>query len=247
MLCCAVLCCARRVVLGGLCCVRCAEWNGMGYVAWTHRRASQLGAHTQESSCVCVPYINIPRGYRVLRCRWAHEIGSPEVVRGLPVKVAVLAGAESAIVGGMTLDYMRRELGQQIPVIALPGCGHHFFLDEPMAFVGVVAAMLAEWARADPARRTSHTNLVGPKEQVETEMREELGEIYGARFVAQRKPAAVKAGAAAAAGGASPLSTPPGSPGSPWGPELPPHASRLTSSVRTTTLNFLAFHLEWAE
>ena len=52
------------------------------------------------------------------------------------------AGAESVIVDELTLDYMRRELGVcGIPVIALPGCGHHLFLDEPLAFVGVRLAL----------------------------------------------------------------------------------------------------------
>ena len=97
---------------------------------------------------------------------------------------------------------MRRELGQHIPVIALPGCGHHFFLDEPIAFVGVVSSFLAEWARADPTRRrSSHTSMIGPEEAVQNEMREALGGIYGARYIPTKvkKATNLKAAAAVAA------------------------------------------------
>lgn len=80
--------------------------------------------------------------------RTARLIGTPGLVRSLGVRIGVLCGADSAIVDPLTRDYMRHELGDAVPVVAIPDAEHHLFLDQPLAFVTAVVTMLSEWSRS---------------------------------------------------------------------------------------------------
>jgi pimeloyl-ACP methyl ester carboxylesterase len=62
-------------------------------------------------------------------------VGLPEVVRALPMRVAVLYGADSAVVSPETQEYMRWWLGEHVSHTAIPAAEHHCFLDQPLAVV----------------------------------------------------------------------------------------------------------------
>jgi hypothetical protein len=49
-------------------------------------------------------------------------------------------------------DYMFRMLDESVPFVAVPEAQHHLFLDQPLAFVAALRAVLAEWRHSRPQR-----------------------------------------------------------------------------------------------
>lgn len=64
--------------------------------------------------------------------------------RQLRLPVGVIYGADSALFSARTLEYMRELIPQDFPAVAIDGAQHHVFLDQPLAFVGVLRQMLAD-------------------------------------------------------------------------------------------------------
>eukprot|EP00656_Telonema_subtile_P032768 TRINITY_DN36020_c0_g1_i1.p2 TRINITY_DN36020_c0_g1~~TRINITY_DN36020_c0_g1_i1.p2 ORF type:complete len:129 (-),score=11.36 TRINITY_DN36020_c0_g1_i1:173-559(-) len=80
-----------------------------------------------------------------------NSVGTLEVVNSLKVRVAVVYGSESVIVGASTQECMRSTLGQHISLVSVPEAGHHCFLDQPLAVVATLRAVFAEWNRSETA------------------------------------------------------------------------------------------------
>eukprot|EP00947_MAST-08B_sp_MAST-8B-sp1_P001992 g1992.t1 len=102
-------------------------------------------------------------------------VGVPDVIRSLPVRVAAIYGADSAIVTRATQAYMRLVLGDHVSLVAIPDAEHHCFLDQPLACVAALRMMLAEWNRSATAaaggatllprraRRSTHSDSDGDR------------------------------------------------------------------------------------
>jgi pimeloyl-ACP methyl ester carboxylesterase len=77
-------------------------------------------------------------------------------------RVAVLHGQFSAIVTPDVTDYMSDLLGRNAPFVEIPQAHHHLLLDQPLAFIAAVRALLADWEHSVPARYvTSPDEVIG--------------------------------------------------------------------------------------
>jgi len=66
----------------------------------------------------------------------------PEDYQALELPLGLIYGAESELFSERTLDYLRSLVGRDFPVTALDGARHHLFLDQPLAFIDALRAML---------------------------------------------------------------------------------------------------------
>jgi pimeloyl-ACP methyl ester carboxylesterase len=123
----------------------------------------------------------------------ATEIGTPAVVNAINehTPVAVIYGEESIILSPSTVMYMRHHLGECIPVIGIPSAQHHVFLDQPLAFVAALKAILAEWARGGKRQRASWSAFDGDENSFAKMMKEGAMSL----FQPFKKPAATHKGA----------------------------------------------------
>jgi len=62
-----------------------------------------------------------------------------------PGRKAIVYGQDSLLFDADSSDYVRECGGGEIPMIGLPGAGHHLMLDEPIAFACVLNTILAMW------------------------------------------------------------------------------------------------------
>jgi pimeloyl-ACP methyl ester carboxylesterase len=66
-----------------------------------------------------------------------------------PGRKAIVYGQDSVLFDDDSADYLRECISEcgaaDIPTIAIPGARHHLMLDEPIAFVSVLRAVLAQW------------------------------------------------------------------------------------------------------
>ena len=65
-------------------------------------------------------------------------------------RIAVLHGELSNIVTADVTDYMSERLGRTAPFVEIPQAHHHLILDQPLAFVAAVRALLADWEHSNP-------------------------------------------------------------------------------------------------
>jgi pimeloyl-ACP methyl ester carboxylesterase len=70
----------------------------------------------------------------------------------IPGPVAFLYGTESAIASPEVVAKSVAAYGRPAPVVPIPAAHHHVWLDQPLAFVAAVRALLAAWP-APPAAR----------------------------------------------------------------------------------------------
>jgi pimeloyl-ACP methyl ester carboxylesterase len=63
-------------------------------------------------------------------------------------RVAVFHGELSAIVTDDVKAHMDEVLGRNAPFVELPQAHHHVFLDQPLAFVAALRALVGEWAHS---------------------------------------------------------------------------------------------------
>ena len=66
---------------------------------------------------------------------------------GAGCPVALVHGDDSALVTPQVIAFMRTLMGEDAPVIGIPEARHHLTLDQPMAFVTAVRAVLGGWMR----------------------------------------------------------------------------------------------------
>ncbi len=79
----------------------------------------------------------------------SRRFGEPygEELKALKCRSALIYGDRSAIVSGRTVAYMSRIMGTSAPVVEIPEAHHHVMLDQPLAFVAALRAILDGWAR----------------------------------------------------------------------------------------------------
>ena len=76
---------------------------------------------------------------------------TPALLHQLDCRVA-LFHAEHGIVPPQTTELMYDKLGRRAPVIEVPAAGHHVMLDQPIALVTGLRALLSDWDHSLPAR-----------------------------------------------------------------------------------------------
>lgn len=69
----------------------------------------------------------------------------------LDCRVALLR-AEHGIVSPQVSEAMYDRLGRVAPVIEIPAAGHHIMLDQPIALVAAIRALLSDWDHSVPDR-----------------------------------------------------------------------------------------------
>jgi pimeloyl-ACP methyl ester carboxylesterase len=68
-------------------------------------------------------------------------------------RVALMRGEFSAIVPPETGEYMYELLNRNSPLVEIPQAHHHLMLDQPLAFIAALRALLADWEHSVPRRR----------------------------------------------------------------------------------------------
>ena len=76
-----------------------------------------------------------------------------EFLAGLRTRVALFRGELSDLVTPDVSDYMHELLGRNAPVVAIPEAYHHLIIDQPLAFVSALRAILADWEHTVPRKR----------------------------------------------------------------------------------------------
>jgi pimeloyl-ACP methyl ester carboxylesterase len=73
----------------------------------------------------------------------------------LTCRVGAIYGERSALFPPEIRDYMSALFAGRAPMIAMPEAHHHLFLDQPLAFVAVLRALLAAWSMTPTERAAS--------------------------------------------------------------------------------------------
>lgn len=86
---------------------------------------------------------------------WRHfSIGdTAELLKRTRCRVAVFRGEHSALMPPGAGDYVFDLLGRAAPVVEIPQARHHVMLDQPLALVAALRALLADWAHSVATRR----------------------------------------------------------------------------------------------
>lgn len=78
-----------------------------------------------------------------------------EMLRSIACRVGIMRGDESALMPPEIGAYMFELLGRAVPVSGVPEARHHVMLDQPLAFVAALRALLADWNHSRPNRRVA--------------------------------------------------------------------------------------------
>lgn len=86
---------------------------------------------------------------------WRHfSIGDTAArLRETRCRIAVFRGEHSVLLPPEIGEYMFNLLGRAAPVVEIPQAQHHIMLDQPLAFVAALRALLADWNHSVPTRR----------------------------------------------------------------------------------------------
>ena len=76
-----------------------------------------------------------------------------DYLAGTRCRVAVFHGELSQIVTDDVTEHMNERLGRNAPFVEIPQAHHHVFLDQPLAFVAALRAILADWEHTVPKHR----------------------------------------------------------------------------------------------
>jgi pimeloyl-ACP methyl ester carboxylesterase len=76
-----------------------------------------------------------------------------ERLRSTKCRIAIMRGEMSVLMPPEVGAYMFSLLGHAAPVIEIPQARHHVMLDQPLAFVAALRALLADWNHSVPTRR----------------------------------------------------------------------------------------------
>lgn len=74
-------------------------------------------------------------------------------LRETKCRVAVFRGEHSVLMPPEIGEYMFNILGRAAPMVEIPQAQHHIMLDQPLAFVAALRALLADWEHSTPNRR----------------------------------------------------------------------------------------------
>jgi pimeloyl-ACP methyl ester carboxylesterase len=67
-------------------------------------------------------------------------------------RVAVIRGEFSDLVTPDVSDFIYEALGRNAPIVEIPEAYHHLLLDQPLAFIAALRAVLADWEHSVPRR-----------------------------------------------------------------------------------------------
>ncbi len=82
------------------------------------------------------------------------EIGDrAQRLKEISCRLAIMRGERSLIFPPEIGDYMFELLGKNVPVIEIPEAQHHIMLDQPLAFVAALRALLGDWNHSKPNRK----------------------------------------------------------------------------------------------
>jgi pimeloyl-ACP methyl ester carboxylesterase len=86
---------------------------------------------------------------------WRHFIvgDTAELLKMTRCRVAVFRGAHSALMPPKISAYIFDLLDRAAPVVEIPEARHHVMLDQPLALVAALRALLADWAHSVATRR----------------------------------------------------------------------------------------------
>jgi pimeloyl-ACP methyl ester carboxylesterase len=70
-------------------------------------------------------------------------------------RIAIFRGENSVLMPPEIGEYMFNLLGRAAPVVEIPQAQHHVMLDQPLAFVAALRALLADWEHSTPTRRNA--------------------------------------------------------------------------------------------
>lgn len=88
-----------------------------------------------------------PRVFQRARGRLLHEH-----LAAARCRVAIFKGQFSQLVTDEVADYMSELLGRNAPFVEIPQAYHHLLLDQPLAFIAALRAILADWEHSLPRR-----------------------------------------------------------------------------------------------
>jgi pimeloyl-ACP methyl ester carboxylesterase len=74
-------------------------------------------------------------------------------LRETKCRIAVFRGEHSILLPPEIGEYMFNLLGRAAPVVEIPQAQHHIMLDQPLALVAALRALLADWNHSTPSRR----------------------------------------------------------------------------------------------
>jgi pimeloyl-ACP methyl ester carboxylesterase len=74
-------------------------------------------------------------------------------LRATKCRIAVFRGENSILLPPEIGEYMFNLLGRAAPMVEIPDAQHHVMLDEPLALVAALRALLADWNHSVPTRR----------------------------------------------------------------------------------------------
>ena len=80
----------------------------------------------------------------------SRRFGEPfnEELNALKCRAALIYGANSTLVSRRTAAYMSKLMGPSAPLVEIPEAHHHVMLDQPLAFVAALRAILDGWSRS---------------------------------------------------------------------------------------------------
>lgn len=76
-----------------------------------------------------------------------------ERLRSTKCRIAIFRGENSILLPHEVGEYMFNLLGRAAPVVEIPQAQHHVMLDQPLAFVAALRALLADWEHSLPTRK----------------------------------------------------------------------------------------------
>lgn len=65
-------------------------------------------------------------------------------------RIALIRGEQSRVVPPETRDYMVELLHRNAPLVEIPEAHHHLILDQPIAFIAALRALLSDWEHSVP-------------------------------------------------------------------------------------------------
>ncbi|MBL6852278.1 MAG: alpha/beta hydrolase [Alphaproteobacteria bacterium] len=76
-----------------------------------------------------------------------------ERLKATRCRIAIFRGEHSVLLPPQIGEYMFNLLGRQAPVVEIPQAQHHIMLDQPLALVAALRALLADWDHSTPNRK----------------------------------------------------------------------------------------------
>jgi pimeloyl-ACP methyl ester carboxylesterase len=93
-----------------------------------------------------------PRVFLLARAEAMHEH-----LASVRCRVAMIRGELSYVVPPETGEYMYQLLRRTAPLVTIPEAHHHLLLDQPLAFVAALRALLADWEHSLPRSLSTAT------------------------------------------------------------------------------------------